>query len=645
MTLAAWLTVAILLSLFVLLILTKLPPWVIFLGALTAAITLRLAPENELLLGFANSGVITVGALFIVAAGMYSTGAITMFADKLIGFPKSLRQAQLRILPPIALGSAFLNNTPLVAMMIPVIRDISRATRISVSKLLIPLSYASILGGASTLIGTSTNLIIAGLILDAIAAGENVPGLQPLNVFDPTWVGLPVALAGLLYLFFLSKKLLPESKMTGAISSARRLYRAEFVVEPNSPLVGKTLESAGFAHPVGYELSDLTHAAETLSENETKKPILVGMRRQLKKAVVEPIGEAISSKIPKLSEGEDSQTVDASEETQSMDEEVLQPGAVLTFVATVDSLPELWRTIGLSPLVAPVPMGPRHGHSLVEVVVAPDHPAVGNLVKELPTRKDPPYKAKIVAISRNGEPPGVPLSDVRIQAGDNIILEVDDNFFYEFRHEREYLIMRRLRGFRIQRTDRAVIASIITLAMIVAAAFGWMSMLNAALLASFAMLLTGCLTPRNAGRSVDFGTLIVLGSAVGLSSAVSATGLSDQIANVMVVIGGDNPYIALTAVFIGTSLLANMTTNAAAAAVMFPIALSLAGGLGLNFMPFAIILMMGASAFVSPASYQTNLMVYGPGGYKFGDFVKMGLPLTLIVGVLSIILAPMVFGF
>jgi len=177
------------------------------------------------------------------------------------------------------------------------------------------------------------------------------------------------------------------------------------------------------------------------------------------------------------------------------------------------------------------------------------------------------------------------------------------------------------------------------------ATFGWMTMLNASLLAALAMIATGSLSVRNAGRSVDFGTLIVLASAVGIAAAVSATGLSDKIAELLALMGAGNPYIALTSVFVGTALLANLTTNAAAAAVMFPIALSLSTNLGVNFMPFAIVLMMGSSAFISPASYQTNLMVYGPGGYKFTDFVKMGFPLTIIVGVISIILAPFFFGF
>jgi len=630
MPIDAWITLALLLGLFALLIATKLPPWVIFLGTLTIAITLELAPENELLLGFSNSGVLTVGALFIVAAGMYSTGAITLLADKLIGFPKSLRVAQLKILPSIAFGSAFLNNTPLVAMMIPVIRDISRASRISVSKLFIPLSFASILGGASTLIGTSTNLIIAGLVLEQIAAGNTeTPGLRPLTIFDPTWVGLPVAILGLIYIIILSARLLPNIKVDATMGDDRRLYRAEFVVDAKSPLIGKTLKEAGFANPVGFELSTFEHSDLPVEQAPPKKPILIKFKKLKKKVVTSRVGAMMVS---------EKEAVD--------DDDLLHAGDILTFVTTVDSLPELWRTIGLSPLVAPASMDDlRHTNRLVEVVVAPSHPAAGKKVIDLPVREEPPYQAKIVAISREGKPPADPIQSLRIEGGDNAILEVDDDFFYENRAEKEYSIVRRLRGYRIQRTDRATAAALITLAMIVTATFGWLTMLNASLLAALAMMLVGCLTFENAGRSVDVGTLVVLASAVGLAAAVSNSGLSDQIAQMIEAIGRGNSYVALAAVFIGTALLANLTTNAAAAAVMFPISIALATSMQVNFMPFVIILMMGSSAFISPASYQTNLMVYEPGGYKFMDFVKVGVPLTIIVGIVSVILAPIVFPF
>ena len=184
MSLDAWLTIGILVAIFAALLATRLPPATVFLGALTLCVTFDLAPLDRSLAGFSNSGVLTIGALFMVAAGMYSTGAISLLSDKVIGRPKTILGAQMKILPPIAAGSAFLNNTPLVAMMIPVIGDLCRSTGLSKAKLYIPLSFVSILGGMCTLIGTATNLIIAGLVLDAISSGAGGnAGLRELTIF------------------------------------------------------------------------------------------------------------------------------------------------------------------------------------------------------------------------------------------------------------------------------------------------------------------------------------------------------------------------------------------------------------------------------------------------------------------------------
>ena len=224
------------------------------------------------------------------------------------------------------------------------------------------------------------------------------------------------------------------------------------------------------------------------------------------------------------------------------------------------------------------------------------------------------------------------------------VFEVDDAFFYENRNEVEFSTTKRLTGTRIQRTDRAIAASIITAGMVTAAALGWMSMLNAALLASGLMLLTGCMTLGVAGRSVEFKTLVVIASAIGLEAAVTNSGLSGAIANVLTAIGGDNPHIALAVVFLGCILMDTLTTNVASAALMFPIALAMAGELGVNFMPFAIILMIGSScSFISPMGYAANLMVYEPGGYKFTDYAKVGIPLSILVGIVTVLLAPAFF--
>ena len=238
------------------------------------------------------------------------------------------------------------------------------------------------------------------------------------------------------------------------------------------------------------------------------------------------------------------------------------------------------------------------------------------------------------------------MAELRLEPGDAAIVEVNEAFFYENRRETDFTLTRRLEGYRVQRVDRALIATVITATMVAVAAFGMMSMLNAALLATAAMLLTGCLTSNRAWRSLDWQTIVVMGAAVGLEAAVTGSGLSAALAKFIAGLGGSSPMLALSVIYVGTIIMTNIITNAAAAAFMFPVALSLATSLGVSFMPFAMILMSAAScAFINPAAFQTNLMVQGPGGYTFGDFARVGVPLTIIVGAVVLSLAPLVYGF
>jgi di/tricarboxylate transporter len=597
MTIDAYITIAILALTFGLLIKTKLPPAAVFLGALVLTMTFRLAPLDQTLDGFSNSGMLTVGALFMVAAGMYSTGAITMLTEKLIGRPKTLLGAQLKILPSASIGSAFLNNTPLVAMMIPVIRDLSKSCRLAASRLYIPLSYASILGGTCTLIGTSTNLVISGMVIDSMAeAGPSTPYMREISMFDLAWIGVPATLIGLGFIMLFSKWLLPGSVEVEDMAEERRRYGAEFTIPAKSPLIGKTLKELGFTNPVGFQLLSVHRSDGSQPEN---KPDLK-----------------------------------------------LKVGDVLTFSSDINSLPALWATNGLVPHITGHKMeSERYKRSLVKVVISRRNSSVGRKISEFPLPESP-YRMNIVAVSRRGNPIDRPLGHVRIKAGDIGVLEVDDSFYFENRNEVEFATTHRLTGARIQRTDKALAATMITVGMVAVAALDLMSMLNAALLASGLMVLTGCMSLRAAGRSVEFSTLVVIASAIGLEAAVTGSGLSAAVADFLHEIAGDNPYTALAVVFLGCIAMDTLVTNVASAVFMFPIAMAMAGELGLSFMPFAIVVMVGAScSFISPMGYQTNLMVYGPGGYKFTDYVKIGVPLTIIVGIITIILTPMFFGF
>jgi di/tricarboxylate transporter len=575
----------------VFLVWNKLPIWLVFIGTLTVAMTLQLASPAALLKGFSNTGVITVAALYPVAAGMYATGAISLLSERIIGLPGSLTVAQLRILGPVAVVSAFLYNTPLVAMMIPAIRDVTRRTGLSASKLFMGLSYVALLGGTITLIGTSVNLIVAGLVSDAVAKGE-LAAIKPIGLFDPAWIGLPATIAGVAYMILIGSRLLKDR--TGSQAGVqKRIFRSEFRIE-DSKLKGKTLAQVGLANPAGFTL-------ESVARNGT---------------TVKPAPSA-----------------------------VLNAGDLLTFSTPADALPGLWTTIGLVPAYATKMATKRHEHQLVEVVLSAHSPAVGHRVGDLPL-PDSPYQLMLVGVSRNGQAPREPLADLRLEVGDAGVVEVDDAFFYENRRELDFILTKRLEGFRVQRIDRATVAIVITVAMIFLAATGITSMLNAALLAAMAMLLSGCLTIDRLWQSVDWQTIVIMGAAVGLESAITGTGLAREAANLFAAIGGGSPMIALAAVYVGTVLLTNIITNVAAAVLMFSVAVSLSTSLGVSFLPFAMVLMSGAShAFLNPAGFQTNLMVQKPGGYVFSDFSKVGIPLTLIVGLVVLLLAPLVYGF
>ena len=591
MTTAAWITLGLLIATIVFLIWNKLPIWLVFIGAITAAMTLRLASPADLLKGYSNTGVVTVAALYPVAAGMYATGAISLLTEWAVGLPKSLAVARVKIFVPVAFASAFLYNTPLVAMMIPAVRDVTRRTGLNGSKLFMGLSYIALLGGTSTLIGTSVNLIVAGLVSEAIAKGQ-LSGVEPIGFFDPALIGIPATIAGLVYMMTIGSRLLPD-RTAGPTGMEKRTYRTEFRVD-DSKLNGKTLDQVGLAKPVGFTL-------ESISRNGTSIQPAPAVR--------------------------------------------LQSGDLLAFSSPADLLPGLWTTIGLVPAYATKMFSRRHERQLVEVVLSGRSPAIGHKVGDLPL-PDSPFQMMLVGVSRQGKAPSEPLSEFRLEAGDAGVVEVDDAFFYENRRETDFILTKRLEGFRVQRIDRALVAIVITVVMIVLAAAGVTSMLNAALLAALAMLLGGCLTIDRLWKSVDWQTIVILGAAIGLESAVTGSGLAARVAGLFGVVGGGSPMMALAAVYLGTVVLTNVISNVAAAVLMFSVAVSLSTTLGVSFLPFAMVLMSGAShAFINPAGFQTNLMVQEPGGYIFSDFAKVGIPLTLLVGAVVIFLAPIVYGF
>ena len=584
----AWLAIAVTIAAFLGNALTTLPADIVFLGAAAILFLSGVLDEESALAGFSNSGMITVGVLYIVVAGLKQTGALQWVSQQVLGMPKTPSRALVRLMLPVMGASAFLNNTPIVAMFIPVVNDWCRKLRFSPSKLMIPLSYAAIFGGLCSLIGTSTNLVVNGLLVDAKGSG--------LKLFDIAGVGLPAAVAGFLFLFFAQKWLLPNRQAAISSTDDLRQYTVDMAVVPESSLVGKTVEKAGLRHLPNLYLAAIDRDAQTISA--------VGPQTQL--------------------QGNDQ----------------------LRFVGVVDSILDLQRIKGLQPATDEVFKldGERKERSLIEAVVSNTCPIIGQTVRESQFRTQ--YNAVVVAAARNGDRLTGKIGDIRIQPGDTLLLEASSDFINKRRISRDFYLVSGIPNSEPIRHERSRIAFILTILMVVLAAFGWLTMLQAAVLAAVGMILFGCCSPNQALRSIDWSVLMVIAAALALGQALDSTGAAEAIATRFIATAGNNPLWVLAAIYAVTTILTEIITNNAAAALVFPIALSLAEQLGVSYLPFVISIMVAASAsFATPIGYQTNLMVCGPGGYKFSDFMRVGIPLNILYGVITVAIAPLLYPF
>ncbi len=588
MTFHAWIAVATIVAVFVIIAVTSVPLYMTILGGVTLLMVGGIITPQEALAGFSNEGMVTVAALFIVAAGLTETGAIPAVIQRILGRPSGERSAQLRITAPVSIASALLNNTPIVAMMMPVISDWSRRIGIPASRLLIPLSYAAILGGLVTLIGTSTNLVVHGLLIESGRGG--------LGFFDITPVGLVCAVSGLAFMLLVGVWLLPKREDPVDAVDDPRKYTLEMVVEPNGPLVGRTIEQAGLRHVPGVYLMEIHRHGRV-------RPV-VGPEERL--------------------DGDDQ----------------------LVFVGLVDSVVDLQKTPGLRPATTQVFKleTPRGDRWFVEAVVSHSCPLIGRSIREGRFRNK--YNAVIIAVSRNGQQIKRRIGDIILHSGDVLLLEALPAFVEQHRNNNDFYLVSRIEDASPPRHDKAWPASIIVLAMVGLAASGLVSMLQAAASAAAAMLIFRCVSEETARRRVDWQLLIAIAASFGLGHGLQATGAADFIAVGVLSAAGSDPLMALIAVYGIATLLSALITNNAAAVLVFPIALATADSLGVSYMPFIIAIMVGASAsFATPLGYQTNLMVYGAGGYRLGDFLKIGIPMSLLIWIVTVLITPVVFPF
>ncbi len=550
----------------------------------------HLLSGREVAGAFGNEAVVTVGVLFIVAAGLTETGALYLVVGRLLGRPASERSAQARLMLPVAVSSAFLNNTTIVATFVPVVREWSRRRNLDPSRLFMPLSYAAILGGICTLIGTSTNLVVQGLLIEA--------DLPRMGMFTISVVGVPAAIAGLLFILLASGRLLPRRASPEADFADPRQYTVEMLVEPGGEIVGLTIEEAGLRHLRGLYLGHIERAGEQI--------LAVGPAERL-------IGNDR-----------------------------------LVFVGVVDSVVDLQRIRGLRPATDQVfkLADPRPNRMLVEAVVSGGSPLVGKSIRGGRFRTH--YEAVVIAVHRNGARIDEKIGDIVLQPGDTLLLETTAGFVARHRDSPDFFLVSGVPESEPRRYHRAPVALLILTGLVVLVALGDLTkvgILPGALAAGALMLLTGCCSLTQVRRHIDWSLLVAIGASIAIGRAVEGSGaaglLGTALTDALAVLG---PVGVLAGVYLTTLLLTEAVTNSAAAVLMFPIAQAAAAQLGVDFMPFALAIAIAASAgFATPLGYQTHLMVYGPGGYRFSDFLRMGVPLDIVIMLVVVLVTPIFF--
>jgi di/tricarboxylate transporter len=591
MGLEAWITIAIVAVVFFLLFFEWAPPDLAFIAATALLGLLGIIGPKDAVAGFANEGMLTVAAMFVVVAGLRETGALEFIGHQVLGRVSGERAVMARLAGVVLPLSAFLNNTPIVAMFVPVVIDWCRRNQVSPSRLLIPLSYLAILGGTCTLIGTSTNVVINGLMIQ-----QGMPGM---HLFEIGKIGLPYALIGLAYLLLLGRWLLPDRKeLMEQLGESRREYLAEMLVQPGCRLIGKSVAAAGLRQLPGLFLIEIDRNGDTIG----------------------PVSP----------------------------DEILEADDRLVFTGIVQSIIELEKIPGLVPVADPdYEVSPRkqRRRRLCEAVISENSPLVGKTIREAEFRAT--YGAAVVAVHRGGHRVEKKIGDITLRAGDTLLLQVPASFLRAYRHDPSFYLISDVQDWRPIRWDRMWIATLVFIGLIGVMTLSRVPIVTAATLAAVLMVGLGCISSGDARRSIEWQVLLTIAASFGVGSALQNSGAATAIASVLVQsTAAWGPIVALAIIYLIGSALTELITNNAAAVLLFPFCLETARQYEVSPQPFLMALILSASAsFMTPIGYQTNMMVYGPGGYRFADFLRIGTPLNLLLGVVAVVLIPVLWPF